>query len=143
MAETSLNNIQMTIKAYEELLAICARLYPHEACGVLAQSEFSESVDLVLPIQNVHDHPENFFSFHPREWTHTFFGMQKNRQQLAGFFHSHPHSEALPSLSDYDGFVPLTGMTYWIVSLQEADSPSVQPYQMRDGQLKSLPLVLA
>ncbi|MFF2887833.1 Mov34/MPN/PAD-1 family protein [Paenibacillus sp. NPDC057967] len=143
MSKLTYPDAKITVDAYEQLLAVCARPYPHEACGVLARSETSESIDIVLPIQNVHKQPEVSFAFHPAEWTHTFFGIQKNRQQLVGFFHSHPHSLALPSIHDYAGFTSHAGITYWIVSLQETGSPVTQPYRMRGGRFMPIPLVLA
>ncbi|RJE89823.1 M67 family peptidase [Paenibacillus sp. 1011MAR3C5] len=143
MADLSLSNVKITVDAYEQLLAICARLYPNEACGVLARSEPSESIDIALPIRNVHKRPEDSFAFHPAEWTNTFFGMQRNRQQLVGFFHSHPHSHAQPSLRDYAGFLPAPGMTYWIVSLKDRDLPEVQPYLLENGHFLPVPLMLA
>lgn len=135
--------VQITPAAYEELLAICERMYPHEACGLLACSDGGDSIDIVLPIQNVHEHPEDSFAFHPAEWTNSFFGMQKNRQQLVGFFHSHPHSHAQPSVRDYAGFPPAQGMSYWIVSLQERNRPVIELYRMQGGRFERLPLVLA
>jgi len=143
MAGNMITKLPITAAAYQELLAICERIYPYEACGLLACSDGGDTIDIVLPIQNVHEHPEDSFAFHPAEWTNAFFGMQKNRQQLAGFFHSHPHSHAQPSARDYAGFPPAQGMSCWIVSLQERDRPVIEPYRMQDGRFEPIPLVLA
>ena len=130
--------------AYDELIEACRRSYPREACGVLARSEASGSIDIVIPIANAHQQPLHSFSFDPVQWTDVFFSMQKNRQQLVGFFHSHPSSDPFPSLRDAEGFIPQSEqLTYWVVSLLDWNKPLIQPYQHAAGRFEPLPLVLA
>lgn len=129
--------------AYDEMIAACNRTYPHEACGVLARSESSVSIDLVIPIHNAHAQPLRSFSFDPVQWTEVYFAMQKNRQQLVGFFHSHPASEPFPSLRDMEGFIPQPDLSYWVVSLLDCNKPLVQPYEQAAGRFRPIPLVLA
>lgn len=136
-------HVSITRKAFHELIDICQSSLPQEACGVLAVSDDRTSIDVVIPIRNVHEQPSRSFSFDPAQWTEVFFDMQKNRQRLVGFFHSHPGSEAFPSLRDNAGFVPASGLTYWIVSLKGDEAPVVRPYQKKEACFESLTLVLA
>ncbi|MCR2803239.1 M67 family metallopeptidase [Paenibacillus soyae] len=139
-------NVFSTINqmAYTNLIDICRQRYPQEACGVLARSEGSQAIDIVIPIANGHANPIRSFSFDPEQWTAAFFSMQKNRHQLVGFFHSHPASEPHPSLRDTDGFLPQSELSYWIVSLLDWNHPIVQPYLRSEGRpFAPLPLVLA
>lgn len=134
---------QITKTAYEALIGICVDALPTEACGLLVRSRNATAIDLIVPIQNVHENPAQSFSFHPAEWTEAFFSMQKSRQQLVGFYHSHPESDAFPSLRDNKGFLPASELTYWIVSLKKNSHPVVQPYRRLRDKFHSIPLVLA
>ncbi|MEK3881674.1 M67 family metallopeptidase [Paenibacillus sp. PL2-23] len=128
---------------YHNLITVCTASYPQEACGILACSSHSAAIDIIIPITNAHPRPQRAFAFDPVEWTSVFFSMQKNRQQLVGFFHSHPASAPLPSPRDERGFLPQTGMSYWVISLMDEERPLVQPYRQLDGQFQAIPLMLA
>ncbi|WP_168119349.1 M67 family metallopeptidase [Paenibacillus sp. HB172176] len=128
---------------YEELIAICTAGLPSEVCGILIRNRDSEMIDEVLPIQNVHHTPLDSFAFDPVEWTQAYFNMQKNRQSLVGFFHSHPRSEAVPSMRDGAGFLPLSTLSYWIISLQDRKHPVAQPYRYANDTFQPTSLVLA
>ncbi len=137
----------ITKEAYERLIELCLQARPIEACGILASSEpaaaDSDSVpmiDRVIPITNTHINPTYAFSFSPVEWTSAIYELQKNRQSLVGLFHSHPKSDARPSSSDTAGFLPSSGLTYWIVSLQNPEQPQTQPYSAQQGAFHVLPM---
>ncbi|MDQ6423301.1 M67 family metallopeptidase [Paenibacillus sp. LHD-117] len=134
---------RITKETYDRLIRTCEQALPDEACGVLAQGPESEAIDIVIPIRNVHPSPSVSFSFDPEEWTAAYFNMQKNRQSLVGFFHSHPHTAATPSYRDSRGFLHESGLTYWIVSLTPGASPDVKPYRPVQGSFVPIPLVLA
>ncbi|WP_188887428.1 Mov34/MPN/PAD-1 family protein [Paenibacillus radicis (ex Gao et al. 2016)] len=139
--------IPITREAYDELIAICKRSSPNEACGLLLTSDISgenQIIDAVQEINNAHEVPQRAFQFEPASWTSAFFEARKNRQRIAGFFHSHPSSAAIPSHEDEIG-LPLAdeGLCYWIVSLQNAAAPAVQPYIRLHGQFMPDPLMFA
>ena len=120
--------------AYKQLLDYCTGILPYEACGLLARTENCNYIDTVIPIANAHPSPANSFSFDPGDWTDAYYSMQKSRQQLVGFFHSHPHSGSIPSTRDSQGFPLQSGFQYWIVSFPEPSEPLVKPYY-HDGEL--------
>jgi proteasome lid subunit RPN8/RPN11 len=138
----------ITKEAYEQLIALCLKARPIEACGILASSTPPDedsaaaqtTVDLIIPITNIHINPTYEFSFSPVEWTSAIYELQKNRQSLVGLFHSHPKADASPSSHDTAGFLPASGLTYWIVSLQNPSSPQVQPYRSLQGAFQSIAL---
>lgn len=132
----------ITKNAYEQLIDICRNALPIEACGLVAISPGSSSIDIVIPIRNVHDQPGDSFSFDPKEWTASYYDMQHKRQQLVGFFHSHPHTEAVPSNRDSSGFLPSAQLSYWIISLMNKEAPQVQPYLLVDGAFQQLNLII-
>lgn len=140
----------ITQLAYEKLVSICLDAKPLEACGILASSNIAREaaggkiiVDTVIPITNTHIDPTHSFTFDPSEWTAAYYSMQKNRQSLVGLFHSHPRTDATPSSSDSEGFLPASELSYWIVSLRSSEKPEIKPYRRIDGQFIPLELVLA
>lgn len=145
----------MTKAVYDQLIQICREAAPSEACGIAASSfaypDRSETngiihfpiIDTIIPITNTHINPSHAFSFDPIEWTAAYFEMQKNRQSLVGLFHSHPTTPAIPSSSDTEGFLPASELSYWIVSLEDAEAPQVMPYRRVQGAFVPMQLVLA
>ncbi|MDQ8736235.1 M67 family metallopeptidase [Paenibacillus sp. LHD-38] len=139
----------ITKSAYDLLISICKHARPMEACGILVssresmQSENPTIIDTIIPITNKHIDPTHSFTFDPAEWTAAYFEMQKNRQTLVGLFHSHPRTEAIPSSSDSEGFLPASELSYWIVSLRNIETPHVQPYRRTEGAFIPMQLVLA
>ena len=68
------------------------------------------------------------FIFDPREWVQSLLTIQKNRQSLVGFYHSHPTTAPEPSHADREGMKYAPAASYWIVSLADTEHPVVQPY---------------
>ncbi|MBM7563706.1 Mov34/MPN/PAD-1 family protein [Paenibacillus sacheonensis] len=148
---------QLTPEAYELLAELCAGALPHEACGVLsgAYVDVNESgaslptarflrVTSVHAVRNAALRPEKQFSFDPADWIRAHYDMQKNRQTLVGFFHSHPASLPVPSIADQAGLpADGSGISYWIVSPQLDDGRRllIQPYWLQGSRLS--PLMLA
>lgn len=143
-----MESIAITHQAYEQLLTICRAALPKEACGVLVGTAAAEgnpaTVTHIHAITNIHEDPLRSFRFHPGEWISVYYGMQKNRQALVGFFHSHPTTSAVPSKRDALGF-PASGRqnSYWIISMAGGSAPVVQPYRLDNHTFRPLVLMLA
>lgn len=133
----------MEASAHALMLDYCSAKLPEEACGMLAISEGGGFIDTVIPIRNASPSPKDSFSFDPDEWTSAFFSMQKSRQSIAGFFHSHPTSEGSPSYRDIKGFLPSPDLSYWIISLNPTGRLAANPYRLMDGYVEKMLLVLA
>lgn len=152
----------ITEQASRQLIAACRAVYPNEACGVLAYTEQhthliypgnnSEhtsqgisfvQVNTIYPIRNIAADSARCFQFHPQDWINTYYAIQKNRQSLVGFYHSHPRSLPIPSAADYSGMQYSTAASYWIVSLKNPHIPAVQPYLFNQDSSSFEPLMLA
>lgn len=132
----------ITSAAHSALINHCLTALPLEACGLLAASSSSSSIDSLYPIRNIDSQPETGFTFDPAQWTEAFFNMQKNQQKLVGFYHSHPQTAAIPSVRDVNGIIWGQTAAYWIISLVNVQSPIIQPYIQRNGSFIPVPLVL-
>jgi proteasome lid subunit RPN8/RPN11 len=125
----------LTRSAYRELIQVCRRSFPIEACGLLAGSVTSPcgssgiaAADTLYPITNTAVRTGNAFRFHPSDWVNTYFDIQKNQQSLVGFYHSHPHSEAVPSRRDAAGWLSGMKAFYWIVSFADPERPEIRAF---------------
>lgn len=141
-ADTTLPGHLITSGAYERLIHYCRITLPQEACGVLAASAQGRRIDTVIPITNGHPEAATSFSFSPGEWIRACYSMQKNRQKLVGFFHSHPLTPPFPSTRDLNGITGAPGsalqgdgLSYWIVSLQNPTDPKLGVYRMEGTRL--------
>ncbi len=90
------------------------REYPLECCGLL--SGRGRDIDSIQATGNQRRSQKEFFV--PLEELFAFFqGLRQSGQEHLGIYHSHPHSECLPSPRDVAEF-HYRGVSYWIVSLQ-------------------------
>ncbi|MGG4143241.1 M67 family metallopeptidase [Paenibacillus algorifonticola] len=126
--------LQITTQAYDQLIAACLEALPREACGILTgERDIGKIVD-VTAIANIHSSPATAFAFAPDDWVKAYYRMQKSRQSLLGFFHSHPTSPPHPSTADELGIhSDDLLLSYWIISLQQSLQPEIQAYYYMNG----------
>jgi len=77
--------------------------YPHECCGaLLGRFENNDRVvESVVPCGNTRDDsPHNRYHISPAELVRIQREGRAKGLDIVGFYHSHPHSPALPSESD-------------------------------------------
>lgn len=143
-----LDSVCITQNALSELITDCTLRYPEEACGLLG-ADFPAGqkdwmINAVIPMSNIHPLPQSAFAFDPQEWVSNFYEMPKNRQLLAGIYHSHPHAPPEPSSLDRSGYI-YNHQLYWIISLdglRRGSEPIVQPYRFANGQFQLLTLLV-
>jgi proteasome lid subunit RPN8/RPN11 len=144
----------ITPDALHRMIAHCRGALPDEACGLLAFDEAKPAnteeartphaihVNTVHSIRNASSFPARSFEFDPKDWIRVLYEMQKNRQSLVGFYHSHPRSAPTPSAADIAGLRHVSAGTCWIVSLADPDRPLIKPYRITDDG-RFMPLMLA
>jgi|GEM_PF-1029831 len=128
--------VAIEARAAGSMLRHCAAAHPLEACGVLAGLDTRAGTPPVIiaayPVGNAAGRPDRSFAFEPESWIRACYDMHRNRQVLAGFYHSHPRGSRGPSISDLAGLPPLIGGTYWIVSSDPdgTEAPRLQAYRI-------------
>ena len=154
-------------KILDDMVAHALELDPFECCGILAGKE--GLVCRLYRIKNVVslDGAENLSSFDqakidhlkrlsPQERAKIAFTMdmddlsraqkdiRANGLELQVVYHSHPHSSALPSItdikiaSDYEEIWPKINLAvpaYLIISLEEKSKPDIRAYRIKDRQV--------
>lgn len=128
---------------YEKMVEHALTVYPEESCGVLlAQQSKSQIIDC-YHITNIHNQKMNAFAFHPEQWVQIFFNAKHQGLEIAGIYHSHPTTEASPSIDDLNGWHD-EKLLYAIVSLKQKDSPQIRFFRKNEKhQFESYPLSLA
>ena len=111
---------------------------PEEACGILA-GDAEGTVSKVFLMKNI-EHSPNFYMLDSSEQFHVFDAMDKEGLELVAIFHSHPHSEAVPSARDMElAFYP--DSLYLIISLAGAE-PDSHAYSITDGEVREVEIQL-
>jgi proteasome lid subunit RPN8/RPN11 len=54
--------------------------------------------------------------------------------QIVGIYHSHPGTEAYPSMRDVE-FAYYPGVSYIIVSLKDRDNPGIRSFNIEEGKV--------
>ena len=104
---------------------------PVECCGMLASKE-----GLVVEIRRAKNNEKSPYRFdiHPLETKRHLDAIEENEQELAGFYHSHTGSPAVPSQTDIRMMGPLFGPPYvhFVIGVADRANPEVRVWHI-DG----------
>ena len=105
----------LTKKQKEILINHAQSNFPNESCALLFGTEESEicTVKDIFLAKNTDDSPINF-TISNEELLQGYQEAEQKKLGVIGIFHSHPHSEAIPSLTDkkFMGINPVI----WVIS---------------------------
>jgi proteasome lid subunit RPN8/RPN11 len=111
---------------------------PNEACGLVAVDD-AGAMAMVYCLSNLDISPYRFTvdpAEHYGAWRHAAaLGLE-----IAGSFHSHPESNAVPSTTDIAGALDPTWV-YFIVGSVRSAGFDVRAYRIRDGSAEEVELV--
>ena len=85
---------------YDEMLAHVVAGYPNETCGMLASKD--DRVVKNYPTANAAEHPDDFSAISPEDLLHIAYDIDEYDGEMYSYYHSHPKSEAYPSLRDIE-----------------------------------------
>ncbi len=111
---------------------------PNECCGVLAARD--GTIVKLIRARNAENSPYRY-SIDSRELLQIHNEVEANGWEIKGIYHSHTFTEAYPSPTD----VRLAGWPdalYFLISLQDSESPDLRAYYIRDGQIEEEQLVI-
>lgn len=131
--------MRMAQALYDEMIAHVQRLWPEEACGLIAGLE-DQAVRL-YPIDNIL-RSSTAYEMEPLQQLEAMLGMEADGWELLGIYHSHPYGPAAPSRTDLaQAYYP--DAQYVIVSLLEWERPEVRAFYLIDGKAQELPFVVS
>lgn len=110
--------------------------FPEEACGLVA-ADAEGRLRMAYCLTNTERSPVSYTldpTEHVRAWRHA----ERNGWHLAGVFHSHTHTAAVPSRTDVAKALEREWV-YFVVGLGD-DEPDVRAYWITDGEVVEEPL---
>jgi proteasome lid subunit RPN8/RPN11 len=128
--------LRVTRGVVDAIAAHALREAPRECCGMLIGS--GASVTEAAPARNLAEKPTRFL-IDPQDHIDAIRGARQRGLAVLGFYHSHPHSPAVPSATDR-AEAAYPGDLYLIVSLSD-DPPELRLYRLTDGNFRELAFV--
>jgi proteasome lid subunit RPN8/RPN11 len=122
--------IIIPVEAITEIIAHAKDEEPYECCGVLLGKECV--VASVHRATNVHEDRTRRFTIEPLDLLDAERMAGERSQEIVGFYHSHPRTEAYPSKTDIDNVVD----TEWwepvwaIVTLADRKNPVIRAFRI-------------
>lgn len=115
--------------ALDDVVAHCRRAYPAEVCGLVGGRE--GRLERAVAVANVAEASAGRCGFRmdSRGQLLAMRAFEDAGLDLTGIYHSHPHSEAIPSRADVD-LAAYPDVAYLIVSLVQPDAPDARAWRM-------------
>jgi len=123
--------IRLKQQHIDEMVAHALEDAPIECCGLLAAKD--GAVVQVRRAKNREESPYRF-DIHPLETKRLLEEIEEAGQELAGFYHSHTGSPAVPSPTDIRMMGPLFGPPYvhFVIGVADREKPEVRVWHI-DG----------
>lgn len=91
-------HVDISSKVLDQLFDHASLAWPQECCGVLLWDE--NCILRLQPAQNIHPTPRTHFEIDPAVLIAAYRCEREGGAQVAGFYHSHPSGNAIPSETD-------------------------------------------
>lgn len=132
-----MSGVRLTRAVREAIVGHARAARPHECCGLLVGA--GGLIDECVPSANVDPLPATRFRLDPAVHVRIIRRLRGTPRTIAGCYHSHPATAALPSPADvaealYPDFV------WVIVSLVDPDEPAVAAFRITAGGCTRLAL---
>ncbi|MBM4135429.1 MAG: M67 family metallopeptidase [Nitrospira sp.] len=134
-----MNKLFITRELLDEIISHCREDYPKEACGILGGK--GNTIKKVYRAVNV-DNSSVTYRIEPFQ---ILKSLQQGGLEMIAVYHSHPHSQAYPSLIDIERssepYSPYVSI-YMIVSLVQGE-PEVSVFAIKDRDIREIELIIA
>jgi [CysO sulfur-carrier protein]-S-L-cysteine hydrolase len=111
--------------------------FPYEVCGLLGVRPDGSLVH--YPIENA-ERSMTYYVMEPRQLLRAMREIEDDELGLA-IYHSHTHTRAYPSETDIR-LAAYPEATYLIVTLQDRDHPDIRAFEIVDGEVTEVPVVM-
>lgn len=112
---------------------------PNEACGILGGK--NGIVTEIYPTTNIDENPRVRYLIDPKGQFGAIKDMRKKGIEMVAIFHSHPESQAYPSVTDV-GLAYYPEAYYIIVSLKDKTNPDAHAFRIIDGKIEEHPIII-
>ncbi len=104
---------------------------PREICGMIGGNGAVASK--IFPTANI-DESDITYQMDPKEQFAVMRTLREEKLELIGIYHSHPETDASPSMTDIKlAFYP--DAYYLIISLKKKDDPVIRAFKIVDGNV--------
>lgn len=111
-----------------------------EVCGLIGAHQGTPVS--CYPITNVADNPSELFELDPKEQVNAMRKMRERSEELFGIFHSHPTTDATPSVTDLE-LAEYPDVVYLIISLKTKGVLQMRGFYLSDhNNFKEIRLLL-
>jgi len=128
-------SLALPAQIHEAMIAHSRFTYPEEACGLLAADQAGR-LRMVYCLTNA-EHSESAYTIDPTEHFRALQHAESHGWELAGAFHSHPHSAAFPSATDLR-LAAEPDWVYFIVG--PGGTPDVRGFSLQEGTFNEVAL---
>jgi [CysO sulfur-carrier protein]-S-L-cysteine hydrolase len=111
--------------------------FPYEVCGLLGVRPDGGIAH--YPIDNA-ERSMTYYVMEPRQLLRAMREIEDEELGLA-IYHSHTHTRAYPSETDIR-LAAYPEATYLIITLQDRDHPDIRAFEIIDGEVTEVPVVL-
>jgi [CysO sulfur-carrier protein]-S-L-cysteine hydrolase len=128
--------LEIPTDIFEQMVEQAKAEAPIEACGILAGAD--GRVEKLYPMTNA-DQSRTHCMMEPQEQFAVMKDIRASGLKTLAMYHSHPDTPARPSAEDIR--LALTPeMIYVIVSLRNAEAPTVKGFLIKDGTITTVPV---
>jgi [CysO sulfur-carrier protein]-S-L-cysteine hydrolase len=130
-------SVRVTRDVLDRMIASAEVHAPQECCGLLAGH--GDKITHVFPAQNVLSSTTSF-EIASAELFHLFHAMRDAGLEHLGIYHSHPHSENVPSSRDIEN-AHYPGAVQFIITLLPGAPRPVRAFRIIDGVATELDIL--
>ncbi len=112
---------------------------PNECCGMIAGK--GEVVDSIVRLKNELKSPISY-KMNNNEVKSVLDKLDKNGLDFIGIYHSHPTSDAYPSMTDVAQAI-FPEIDYIIISLKNTTNPKIKNFKIRNDSITEEPFTVA
>lgn len=124
----------------DEMIAHAREDVPNECCGLIGGTP--EEAQTIYRAENAEASPFRY-SIAPREQLQLMNRISDDGQDVAGIYHSHTRTPAYPSQTDINLASGWPDAAYFIVSLENPESPVVKAFRIIGNKVEDVDLQVA
>jgi [CysO sulfur-carrier protein]-S-L-cysteine hydrolase len=132
----NVHRLEITSEQLQQIVDHVREWLPFEGCGLIATS--NKRVTRIYPGTNV-ARSSTFYEMDPKQVLAAMRDIDDKGLRLGAIFHSHPSTEAYPSLTDLE--LIFDPEVYMIIISLSGEEPDVRTFRY-DGEISEVPLIV-
>jgi proteasome lid subunit RPN8/RPN11 len=135
-----MQSLRLTHEQIQAMVDHARNEQAHEACGIIAGGVGVAT--RIIPIQNTANNPQHHYQMNAKELLLALKNMDAAGEEMIGIYHSHPGSEAIPSLEDIQAAQVNTPNTVHVIIGLKYGKARLQAWHIHDGLVEKVELLV-